>query len=67
MGSVFGKVDAKEPPFQKLKSEPYEVRIYAPSVVAEVDYDESSNDAFNCLAKFIGVTGTPENLKGSMI
>lgn len=64
MGSVFGKVEAKEPQYQKLKSEPYEVRAYNASVVAEVGCDEAANDAFNTLAKFIGAGGTPENLKG---
>lgn len=63
---MFGKTDAKEPSFQKLKAEPYEVRVYDPAIIAEVECGESSNEAFNTLAKFIGVMGQPENIKGAL-
>lgn len=66
MGSLFGRTGISvekglSPTFDLLASRPgYEIRWYAPYLVAEVAMEES-NGAFGILAKYIGVFGTPAN------
>lgn len=68
MGIVFGRTGTKEPTFKLLRSAPYEIRVYPPYFVAEVQASEDSvNDSFRELAKYIGVFGEPENVKGKTV
>ena len=65
MGIVFGSTGTKEPAYKLLRSAPYEIRVYQPYFVAEVRASENAaSDSFRVLAKYIGVYGEPENLKG---
>eukprot|EP00923_Selenidium_pygospionis_P042278 GHVN01073212.1.p1 GENE.GHVN01073212.1~~GHVN01073212.1.p1 ORF type:complete len:210 (-),score=11.34 GHVN01073212.1:2033-2662(-) len=70
MGSLFGKVREEGPPYQVIRSSSlgYEVRSYGPSVVAAVNMAQNSkNNAFRTLARYIGVMGAPENLSSESI
>lgn len=69
----------KEPVYTLISSSttaPYEIRLYQPYFIAEVksatDTSEGSgksdmSSSFQTLAKYIGVFGTPENLKSQSI
>ncbi|CAM9848869.1 unnamed protein product, partial [Hapterophycus canaliculatus] len=63
MGSAIGKTSAPVPDYDILGTGTnYELRAYAPYVVAEVGSSEGSeDDRFRTLAKFIGVFGNPAN------
>ena len=70
MGIVFGKVSAKEPPFEVVLERrtvptPYELRKYGTRYAASVEYVSAGADdtstPFGLLAKYIGVFGTPQN------
>lgn len=77
MGSVLGIISEETPKHEVVKKyEGYEVRCYAPSIVAEVTSDSIKSDeiktdrdfskmAFPLLAKYIGVFSTPENTQGN--
>ena len=63
MGIVFGKTGSAEPAFTLLKAtNGYEIRSYPNLFTASVKMPENApNNAFNLLAKYIGVFGEPEN------
>ena len=63
MGIVFGKTGSAEPTFTLLKAtNGYEIRSYPHLFTASVKMPENApNNAFNLLAKYIGVFGEPEN------
>ncbi|KAJ4704533.1 Heme-binding-like protein [Melia azedarach] len=67
MGMVFGKISVETPKYEVIQSTPhYEIRKYAPSVIAEVTYDPSSfkgnkDGGFSVLASYIGALGNPQN------
>ncbi|CAN0204103.1 unnamed protein product, partial [Scytosiphon promiscuus] len=63
MGSAIGKSSTPVPDYDVLGTGAcYELRAYAPYVVAEVAASEGSeDDRFRTLAKFIGVFGNPAN------
>ena len=67
MGIIFGMTGTKEPVYKLISmSTSYEIRFYQPYFIAEVksSIDGSDvNSSFQTLAKYIGVFGTPENLK----
>jgi len=70
MGMVFGRITEEMPAYTVLhKAASYEVRKYAPSVVAECSYGSggwgSGNDSspFGALARYIGVFGNPQNVQ----
>ncbi|KAK7390613.1 hypothetical protein VNO78_25935 [Psophocarpus tetragonolobus] len=73
MGIVFGKITVDTPKYEVTKStSEYEIRRYAPSVVAEVTYDPSQfkgnkDGGFTVLANYIGALGTPQNTKPEKI
>ncbi|TKY63399.1 Heme-binding protein [Spatholobus suberectus] len=73
MGSVFGKITVETPKYEVIKStSEYEIRKYAPSVVAEVTYDPSQfkgnkDGGFTVLANYIGALGNPQNAKPEKI
>ncbi|KAL5740472.1 hypothetical protein ACOSQ2_029652 [Xanthoceras sorbifolium] len=73
MGMVFGKIRVDTPKYELVQSSPdYEIRKYAPSVVAEVTYDPSQfkgnkDGGFSVLANYIGAFGNPQNTKPEMI
>ncbi|KAJ8421032.1 hypothetical protein Cgig2_032144 [Carnegiea gigantea] len=73
MGLVFGKITVETPKYEVLKStSDYEIRRYAPHVVAEVTYDPSEmkgnkDGGFTILANYIGALGTPQNSKPEKI
>ena len=73
MGSIFGKESVKEPPHEVLfrrttgnddvavVATPYELRKYATRYAACVEYNGTTSNGFQLLAKYIGVFGTPQN------
>ncbi|CAM9628721.1 unnamed protein product [Chrysoparadoxa australica] len=70
MGMVFGRTGLTQanglsPAYEVLGTRSgFELRTYAPYVVAEVigvEDDREGNNSFKYLAKYIGVFGTPEN------
>ncbi|KAL3753707.1 hypothetical protein ACJRO7_001015 [Eucalyptus globulus] len=73
MGMVFGKICVETPKCQVLHScANYEIRHYAPSVVAEVAYTPSQfkgdrDGGFTVLANYIGAFGNPQNAKPEKI
>ncbi|KAI4354624.1 hypothetical protein L6164_003473 [Bauhinia variegata] len=73
MGMVFGKISVETPKYEVIKSTPdYEIRSYAPSVMAEVTYDPSQfkgdkDGGFMVLANYIGALGNPHNAKPEKI
>ncbi|KAL2337872.1 hypothetical protein Fmac_012318 [Flemingia macrophylla] len=73
MGLVFGKITVETPKYVVIKStSEYEIRKYAPSVVAEVTYDPSQfkgnkDGGFTVLANYIGALGSPQNTKPEKI
>ncbi|KAG5071498.1 hypothetical protein AAZX31_03G067100 [Glycine max] len=73
MGLVFGKISVETAKYEVIKStSEYEIRKYAPSVVAEVTYDPSQfkgnkDGGFMILANYIGAVGKPQNTKPEKI
>lgn len=73
MGMVFGKISVETPKYEVIQStSDYEIRKYAPSVVAEVTYDPSTfkgnkDGGFSVLANYIGALGNPQNTKPEKI
>ncbi|KAG5060281.1 hypothetical protein JHK87_001310 [Glycine soja] len=73
MGLVFGKITVETAKYEVIKStSEYEIRKYAPSVVAEVTYDPSQfkgnkDGGFMILANYIGAVGKPQNTKPEKI
>jgi hypothetical protein len=73
MGMVFGKIGVETPKYEVTKTtQDYEIRIYAPSVAAEVTYDPSQfkgnkDGGFMVLANYIGALGNPQNTKPEKI
>ncbi|BAT97278.1 Heme-binding-like protein [Vigna angularis] len=73
MGLVFGKISVETPKYEVIKStSEYEIRKYAPCVVAEVTYDpsqfkENKDGGFMVLANYIGALGKPQNTKPEKI
>ncbi|KAL3753708.1 hypothetical protein ACJRO7_001016 [Eucalyptus globulus] len=73
MGSVLGRISVETPKYQVLSSSAeYEIRHYAPAVVAEVTYtpsqfDGSRDGGFRVLADYIGALGNPKNAKPEKI
>lgn len=73
MGTVLGKISVETPKYQVLSScAEYEIRHYAPSVVAEVTYTPSQfggkrDGGFSVLASYIGALGDPQNAKPEKI
>lgn len=65
MGIVFGVSGAEEPKYDVLKHIPYEIRIYKACFVAETTANDM-NEAFQKLARYIGVFGDPENRIGML-
>lgn len=66
MGIVFGMTGTAEPSYQLLKTiGTYELRYYQPYFIAEVPMTSNDGQAFNVLAKYIGVFGTPANEKSA--
>ncbi len=65
MGIVFGITGCEEPAFKSLRTtETYDIRLSQPYFVAEAfETPGNSDSSFKILAKFIGVFGTPENVK----
>ncbi|KAK7286864.1 hypothetical protein RJT34_22184 [Clitoria ternatea] len=73
MGMVFGKISVETAKYEVIKStSEYEIRKYAPSVVAEFTYDPSQfkgnkDGGFTVLANYIGALGNPQNTKPEKI
>uniref|UniRef100_A0A7N1A2N4 SOUL heme-binding protein n=1 Tax=Kalanchoe fedtschenkoi TaxID=63787 RepID=A0A7N1A2N4_KALFE len=73
MGLVFGKITVETPKYDVLKrTTDYEIRRYAPSVIAQVTYDPSEfknkkDGGFMILANYIGALGNPQNVKPEKI
>ncbi|KAJ0987849.1 hypothetical protein J5N97_006205 [Dioscorea zingiberensis] len=73
MGMVFGKITVETPKYEVLQAcADYEIRKYAPSVIAEVTYDPSQlrgdrDGGFMILANYIGAVGEPRNSKPEKI
>lgn len=72
MGLILGKISVETPQFQIAHSSPdYEIRSYAPCVVAEVTYDPGQlggpDGGFRILAGYIGVAGEPQNSRPEKI
>ncbi|MED6211442.1 hypothetical protein PIB30_073703 [Stylosanthes scabra] len=75
MGLIFGKIAVETPKYEVVKStQDYEIRRYAPSVVAQVTYDPSlpqfkgnKDGGFMVLANYIGALGNPQNTKPEKI
>ncbi|KAK8950656.1 Heme-binding-like protein [Platanthera zijinensis] len=72
MGLILGKISVDTPKFQIIRSAPdYEIRTYAPFVVAEVTYDPAQlggpDGGFRILASYIGVVGEPQNSRPEKI
>lgn len=67
MGMILGIVREEMPRHSVVhRAASYEVRRYAPSVVAETNFDSawgsgSDGQPFGALARYIGVFGTPQN------
>ncbi|KAL0911786.1 hypothetical protein M5K25_019950 [Dendrobium thyrsiflorum] len=72
MGLILGKISVETPKYQLIhKAADYEIRTYAPSVLAEVTYDPAAlggRDAgFMILANYIGAVGEPQNSRPEKI
>ncbi|KAI5561184.1 hypothetical protein BDE02_16G097800 [Populus trichocarpa] len=73
MGMVLGRITVETPEYEVIQSSnDYEIRKYAPSVLAEVTYDPSQFDGkkdggFMVLANYIGALGNPQNTKPEKI
>lgn len=73
MGTVFGKIGVETPSYKVLQSTAlYEIRQYAPSVIAQFSYDPSEykgnkDGGFTVLANYIGALGNPQNTKPEKI
>ncbi|KAM1353131.1 hypothetical protein TB2_032358 [Malus domestica] len=73
MGTVFGKISVETPKYKVIHSTAlYEIRQYAPSVVAQFTYDPSDlkgnkDGGFTVLANYIGALGNPQNTKPEKI
>ncbi|KAM1271858.1 hypothetical protein ACFX2I_032733 [Malus domestica] len=73
MGTVFGKISVETPNYKVIHSTAlYEIRQYAPSVVAQFTYDASDlkgnkDGGFTVLANYIGALGNPQNTKPEKI
>lgn len=73
MGMILGKISVETPKYEVIKSlVDYEIRKYAPSVIAEVTYDPSifkgnKDGGFSVLANYIGALGNPQNTKPEKI
>ncbi|KAJ6865182.1 heme-binding-like protein [Populus alba x Populus x berolinensis] len=73
MGMVLGRITVETPEYEVIQSSnDYEIRKYAPSVLAEVTYDPSQFDGkkdggFMILANYIGALGNPQNTKPEKI
>ncbi|XP_016183845.1 LOW QUALITY PROTEIN: heme-binding-like protein At3g10130, chloroplastic [Arachis ipaensis] len=75
MGLIFGKIAVETPKYEVVKStQDYEIRKYAPSVVAQVTYDPSlpqfkgnKDGGFMVLANYIGALGNPQNTEPEKI
>mmetsp|Transcript_5526 Transcript_5526/g.11640 ORF Transcript_5526/g.11640 Transcript_5526/m.11640 type:complete len:278 (+) Transcript_5526:167-1000(+) len=70
MGMVLGRITVDTPPYVKVavsefeKNAQFEVRKYAPMVLASVEMkDNDDSSAFRTLAAYIGVFGEPKNRK----
>eukprot|EP00897_Mesotaenium_endlicherianum_P007185 jgi/Mesen1/6495/ME000332S05500 len=69
MGSLMGKITEETPKYDVVTKTPeFEIRQYAPALVAEVKYKgdvvrEGVGKGFMALANYIGALGTPNNLK----
>lgn len=67
LSSVFGVVDVDTPAYEVLREgRDYEIRRYASSTAIETS-GVGDNNAFMSLAGYIGVTGSPQNLRGQSI
>lgn len=72
-GYGFWENHVETPDFELIQStSDYEIRKYAPSVVAEVTYEPSQfkgnrDGDFSVLANYIGVLGNPQNTKPEKI
>ncbi|PKI43404.1 hypothetical protein CRG98_036161 [Punica granatum] len=73
MGLILGKITVETPEYQLLHATAdYEIRLYGPSVVAEVTYDPAKfngnrDGGFMLLANYIGALGDPQNSKPEKI
>ncbi|KAB1214639.1 hypothetical protein CJ030_MR2G000923 [Morella rubra] len=73
MGMILGKISVETPKYDVIQSSAdYEIRKYAPSVVAEVTYEPSQfkgnrDGGFTVLANYIGALGNPQNTKPEKI
>jgi len=68
MEIIFGMTGTKEPVYKLINtSASYEIRLYQPYFIAEVKSATDMGSSFQTLAKYIGVFGTPENLKSQSI
>lgn len=73
MGMILGKITVETPKYQLLQATAdYEIRLYGPSVVAEVTYDPAQfrgnkDGGFILLANYIGALGNPQNTKPEKI
>jgi hypothetical protein len=66
MGNAFGAITDDCLDFVLVKTGKYEIRSYGPFFVAEVECNDGQQlkEAFAALCRYIGVDGTPENVKG---
>ncbi|KAL9273529.1 Heme-binding-like protein [Drosera capensis] len=63
-----GKITVETPKYEVVKStDEYEIRQYAPAVVAEVTFDEKKENGFLVLANYIGALGKPQNARPEKI
>ncbi|KAG8647715.1 uncharacterized protein LOC110623402 isoform X2 [Manihot esculenta] len=73
MGLILGKITVETPAYEVIKStSEYEIRKYAPLVLAEFTYDPSQfkgnkDGGFMVLANYIGAVGNPQNNKPEKI
>ncbi|EEF34511.1 uncharacterized protein LOC8273457 [Ricinus communis] len=73
MGLVFGKITVETPKYEVIESlSEYEIRKYAPAVLAQVTYDRTQfkgdkDGGFMVLANYIGAVGNPHNTKPEKI
>ncbi|KAK4748227.1 hypothetical protein SAY87_014813 [Trapa incisa] len=73
MGMILGKITVETPKYEVLRTAAgYEIRLYGPSVVAQVTYDPTQfkgdkDGGFTLLANYIGALGNPQNSKPEKI
>ncbi|KAL9271824.1 Heme-binding-like protein [Drosera capensis] len=68
MGLMLGKITVETPKYEVVKStDEYEIRQYAPAVIAEVTFDEKKENGFLVLANYIGALGKPRNTRPEKI